>query len=118
MNSDAVQGLLPIDLGLSDSVLRKIVDVSNDEPGIVRASIFGSRASGQYRSGSDIDLAIEGASLSMTQISRVETALDDLLLPWKIDLVHMDTVNNDELLRAIRRSGREILNRTRDGDQP
>lgn len=49
--------------------------------------LFGSRAMGRHQPGSDIDLCLEGPELSHPDRLRLMAAVDDLLLPWKVDLV-------------------------------
>jgi predicted nucleotidyltransferase len=49
--------------------------------------LFGSRAMGRHRSGSDIDLCLEGPELTHGDRLRLMTAIDELLLPWRVDLV-------------------------------
>jgi predicted nucleotidyltransferase len=48
--------------------------------------LYGSRAKGNYRPGSDIDLTLLGESLNLTELQKIELELDDLMLPYKIDL--------------------------------
>jgi len=60
---------------------------------------------GNYRNRSDIDLTVVGESLTHSQQLRIENALDDLLLPYKIDLSLMHEIQNVELLDHIRRVG-------------
>lgn len=67
--------------------------------------LFGSCAKGAYRPGSDIDLCLDAPGLTLTQQLEIETRLDDLLLPWKIDLVLMHEIDNPALLDHIRRVG-------------
>lgn len=55
-------------------------------PGVKRVLLYGSRAQGTFRDTSDIDLALIGEDLALVEQFRLETALDDLLLPWRIDL--------------------------------
>ncbi len=49
--------------------------------------LFGSRALGRHQPGSDIDLCLEGPLLSHGDRLRLMAAVDDLLLPWRVDLV-------------------------------
>jgi len=62
--------------------------------------LYGSRARGNYRNGSDIDLALVGKELDLTTLFKVETELDDLLLPYKIDLSIHHKIENPDLFRA------------------
>jgi predicted nucleotidyltransferase len=97
--------------GLPEGVISRIRDVLASEPGVVRCLVFGSRARQCHQNSSDIDIAVEGPTLSAAKISRLDVALDDLSLPWKIDLVHIDTLTDAGLRRAIEAHGCELLNR-------
>jgi predicted nucleotidyltransferase len=58
--------------------------------------LYGSRAKGNYRRGSDIDLTLWG-EISFPALLNLHTALDDLLLPWMIDLSIYDRLENPAL---------------------
>jgi len=55
--------------------------------------------------GSDIDLSIEAESLGLTDLLSIENRIDDLLLPWKLDLSLLHQIDNPALLDHIRRVG-------------
>lgn len=74
---------------------------------IEKAVLYGSRAAGRYREGSDIDLCLVG-SLTHTQLLRVEQAVEDLGLPYKIDLSAFDLLNGESLKASILREGRVL----------
>ncbi len=74
-------------------------------PAIERAVIYGSRARGTAHAGSDIDIALSGDALTWEQQTALLNALDDLLLPWKIDLCRLNAVDDDNLLSSIQRDG-------------
>ena len=91
--------------GLSDRTLQKIREVFSHYPQIERAILYGSRATGTYRNGSDIDLTLCGSELTHSLLSRLDTELDDLLLPYTIDLSVFDRIRNPELVEQINRVG-------------
>lgn len=91
--------------GLPEPTLRAIRRVLASEPAIHRAILYGSRAKGTHRPGSDIDLAIDGPSLTHDRLLRLATALDNLDLPYAIDLSLLHEIENPELLDHIRRVG-------------
>lgn len=91
--------------GLDTSTVRKIQGVLTRFPQIDRAMLYGSRAKGNFRAGSDIDLALVGADLNYVQLLAVERALDELLLPYKIDLSLFHQIENPDLVEHIRRVG-------------
>ncbi len=76
--------------------------VENDKNNI---GLYGSRAKGNYRDGSDIDLTLMGDALSHAQLNRIETQIDDLLLPYTIDLSLFEHIDNANLIDHIRRVG-------------
>jgi len=91
--------------GLKPSILEKIRKVFAAYPEIDQVVLYGSRAKGNYRPGSDIDLTIKGDQLSLSQLMRMEQELDDLLLPYKIDLSLFYTIENQDLIDHINRVG-------------
>jgi predicted nucleotidyltransferase len=93
------------DTGVPDEVVEKLCGIFGDYPQINRVILYGSRAMGKHRLGSDIDLCIEADSLGLTELLSIENRIDDLLLPWKIDLSLAHKIDNAALLEHIRRVG-------------
>lgn len=71
--------------------------------------LFGSRAKGTYKPGSDIDLCLKGSGIDEQQLLKLRTALDDLNLPWQIDLIHYEAISNEALIEHINRVGISLL---------
>ena len=91
--------------GLTEDAIARIKAVFAACPEIERVVLYGSRAKGTQRNGSDIDLTIEGEAMSPSQLLRIENALDDLLLPYKMDISLLHWIDNPDLLAHIRRVG-------------
>ena len=91
--------------GLPGHAVEKICGIFRDFSQIRRVVLYGSRALGTYRTGSDIDLCIEAESLGLTELLSIENRMDDLLLPWKLDLSLLHQIDNPALLDHIRRVG-------------
>ena len=72
---------------------------------VEKAILYGSRAKGNYRNGSDIDLVLVGAELNLSQRFKIELELDDLMLPYKIDLALLHQIENKEVVEHINRRG-------------
>ena len=91
--------------GLSDKTIRAIRGVFSRHPEIEEAILFGSRAKGTYRTGSDIDLALRGVALEQRTLSRVYDELDDLPTPYSFTLVMIDERLDREMKAHIDRVG-------------
>ena len=91
--------------GLTEDAIARLSAVFAACPKIDRVVLYGSRAKGTQRNGSDIDLTIEGDAVSHSQLLRIENMLDDLLLPYKMDLSLLREIDNPDLLAHIRRVG-------------
>lgn len=83
-------------------ILRKNTKISD-------AVLFGSRATGKYDPGSDIDIALTGEGLKLNDILDISTELDDLDLPWSVDLVIFDRIESPELIDHIERRGIRLM---------
>jgi len=73
---------------------------------IEKVLLYGSRAKGNYYNGSDIDMVLIGKNLSLSTLFNIEIELDELMLPYKIDLSIFDKIENLELLEHIKRIGK------------
>jgi predicted nucleotidyltransferase len=91
--------------GLSEKTVERIRGVLARFPEVEKAVLYGSRAKGTQRPGSDIDLTLCGNNLGHMHLARIDEALDDLLLPYQIDLSEMTSLTNPVLLDHIRRVG-------------
>lgn len=91
--------------GLPESAIQKILGILSQYPEIEHVWLFGSRAKGNFRTGSDIDLCLEAPKLTLCKRLEIENRLDDLLLPWSIDLLPKHEIDNPALLEHIRRVG-------------
>ena len=90
--------------GISQNAITKIKSVLFSLKGVEQVVLYGSRAKGNYMEGSDIDLTVKG-NISYNDLINLSVNLDDLNLPWKIDLSLYNQINNKELLDHIDRVG-------------
>lgn len=92
--------------GLKESTIKKICAVFARYPQVEKAVLYGSRAKGNYKNGSDIDLTLcGGADLTLGVQYKVMEELDDLLLPYTIDLSIFRDVSDPDVVEHIRRRG-------------
>ncbi len=91
--------------GLKEKHINAINSVFKKHAEIEEAILYGSRAKGNYRNGSDIDLTLKGEALNLSQLFKIETQLDDLLLPYKIDLSIFHKLENLDFVAHINRVG-------------
>ena len=92
--------------GLKDAAIAGICAVLSRYPQVEAAIMYGSRAKGNFKDGSDIDLTLRGGvDLTMQQLYRISEELDDLLLPYSFDLSILADITDRDLLDHIRRVG-------------
>ena len=99
------------DFGLPTGDLNAIINVVASVDNVQRAVVYGSRAKGNYRPNSDIDIMLFGDSLTFSDIAIVADRLDDLLLPWQIDITARNRVFNSDFIEQVDRYGKVIFNR-------
>lgn len=99
-------------VGLSTKELEEIVDVIKKHCDVDSAFVFGSRAKGTYKSGSDVDIAIKGKNITIDTVAKILTELEEeTMLPYFFDVVHYDTCSTKELVEHIDRIGICIFNK-------
>jgi predicted nucleotidyltransferase len=91
--------------GLSPDTVAKIGDVLSRFAQIDKAVLCGSRAKGNPRPGSDIDLTLFGDQLDQQLLAKIDDTLDDLLLPYRFDLSIVAKITHPALLDHINRVG-------------
>jgi uncharacterized protein len=101
-------------LGLPDATVAKIQACLQQYPQLEWVKVYGSRAKGNYRAGSDIDLAYSSA----TNITgSLWDALDQLPTPYQFDVTHLQTLSHPELRAHIERVGVLIYTKTTQAGQ-
>jgi len=92
--------------GLKEAVIEKLCGVFAKYPQVSKAVLYGSRAKGNYKNGSDIDLTLHGgADLTLNILYKILDEIDDLLLPYTIDLSIYRTLTDPDFLDHIQRVG-------------
>ena len=91
--------------GLTSETVDRIRSVLARFPEVEKAVLYGSRAKGNYKRGSDIDLTLFGSGLKANVLSQINSGLDDLLLPYKIDISIFAKISHSDLIDHIRRVG-------------
>jgi predicted nucleotidyltransferase len=91
--------------GLNDSTIGKINSVFEKYPEVEEVLIYGSRAKGNYRNSSDIDITLKGEKLTAALLSIIETDIDDLLTPYMFDISIFKELNSPDLEDHINRIG-------------
>lgn len=98
-----------MEFGLKEFDLNYIREKLSEFNEIEKTIIFGSRAKGNYKPGSDIDLAIIGENINFDTVSRLHSLLEDQgPLQYLFDIVDYTHLNHDELKAHIDRSGKVI----------
>ncbi len=94
--------------GLSIETTEKLVEIFKRRPAIAKVVLYGSRAKGNFKPGSDIDLSIVSDTLSTADLLKIESEIEELLLPYKIDLSILGHIENPDLIAHIQRVGVEF----------
>ncbi|MBD3795846.1 MAG: nucleotidyltransferase domain-containing protein [Epsilonproteobacteria bacterium] len=93
---------------LEQKVIDSIKLLLSQNQKIKKLILFGSRAKGCAKNGSDIDLAIVGESINFRDLCAISSDLDELDLPYKIDLINYNSISNIDLKEHIDRVGVEL----------
>lgn len=97
--------------GLSIETTEKICGILARHQSVEKAVLFGSRAKGTYKIGSDIDVSLHGDTITLSELGEIEFELDDLLLPYTIDLLIFDRIDHSQLREHIERAGKILYER-------
>jgi predicted nucleotidyltransferase len=93
--------------GLRLTLINQLRDVFKSCSSIEKVVLYGSRAKGMYRAGSDIDVSLFG-NITHTELLSIETKIDDLLSPYLFDVSIFSEIESDELINHIECLGIEI----------
>ena len=87
--------------GLKDEVITNICNVFSNFAEIEKVIIYGSRAKGNYKNGSDIDLTLFGDGLEYSILSKLDFQLEELYLPYTFDISIFNMISNADLKEHI-----------------
>ncbi|MFH1428605.1 MAG: nucleotidyltransferase domain-containing protein [Candidatus Margulisiibacteriota bacterium] len=91
--------------GLKEEQMENINSIFSKYTQIEKAVLYGSRAKGNYKKGSDVDVTLFGDGLSLTVLNKICLDIDDLLLPYTFDISIYKQINNPDLRDHIKRVG-------------
>ncbi|AOY75997.1 nucleotidyltransferase domain-containing protein [Clostridium formicaceticum] len=98
--------------GLKESTLERILEIFSRYDKIEKVVLYGSRAKGNYKNGSDIDLALIGKNINLEDVNKLHLELDELYLPYGFDLSIFQKIENTDLINHIDRVGIVIYEKT------
>ncbi len=91
--------------GLKNTIIEQINSIFSKYSKIEKVVLYGSRAKGNYKNGSDIDLVLYGNNLSSFFVNKLINEIDDLLLPYTFDISIFENISNQDLIENINRIG-------------
>lgn len=98
--------------GITDRTYKYLLHTFKRFPEVKEVLLFGSRAKGNYKKGSDIDLAIKGKNVNPELIFKLKTIFNERLpIPYKVDVIGYDYLSYIELKDHILRVGKVIYSK-------
>ena len=98
--------------GLSQSTIATLHRIFERYAGLEKVIVYGSRAKGTYKTGSDIDLTLVGEALTLDDMMNIKRDLDDSSLPYMVDVSLFHQLDNQSLRDHIQRVGVVFYDRT------
>ena len=91
--------------GLSEKTIEIIKKLLSNYPQIKEVKIFGSRAKGNYKPSSDIDLALFG-NIDDKLLRHIASELDEHPTPYQFDVLNYNDIDNENLKNNIDKFGK------------
>ena len=104
--------------GIPQADSQQLLDLIRSHPHVQKVVLYGSRALGRQRAGSDIDICLVAPSMALGELLELGAALDDLLLPWQIDLKLRHLIAHEGLVAHIERAGQLLWERSPNAKAP
>jgi predicted nucleotidyltransferase len=102
--------------GLTEDEAVQVCTVFAGHPEVEKAILYGSRAKGNHKRGSDVDLTLLGTGLTQKILGQIQGELEDGLLPYRFDLSLFSQITHADLLNHIQRVGVVFYERQRVAD--
>lgn len=98
-----------MNFGIPSKSMSLIINALVQKEEIEKALIFGSRSMGNYKNGSDVDIAIFGKDITMEILNQLRIELNEKLpLPYYFDIVYYDSLEHDKLKEHIDKYGKVL----------
>jgi predicted nucleotidyltransferase len=94
-----------LSFGLSEKTLGSLRAYFASIPEVEQVILYGSRARGDYHKGSDIDFMLIGSGITPRLLSKMDMEIDDLLLPWFIQITDRKEVRDARFLEVVEKEG-------------
>ncbi len=91
--------------GLNENIVLGIKSVFSAFPEVEEVVLYGSRAKGNYKPGSDIDLSLKGDKVNASLVNQISLKLDDLYVAYTFDLSVFRQISDTSLSDNIQRTG-------------
>lgn len=92
--------------GITKKSYKLLLELFSNHPQIEQVILYGSRAKGNFKKGSDIDLAIKGKDCNAEIATRVKSTINEVLpIPYKVDIVDYESLMFMELKQKIDEAG-------------
>ena len=104
--------------GIPQADSQRLLELIRSHQHVQNVVLYGSRALGRQRAGSDIDLCLEAPSMELGELLELGAALDDLLLPWQIDLQLRHLIAHEGLVAHIERASQLLWERSPNAKAP
>jgi len=96
--------------GLEELLLDKIVSIIGRNEKIKRIVIFGSRARGDFKPASDIDIALYASgSLTSEELNSIRSQIDEIDCIYKFDIVDVNRLEKKAMVENIKNEGITIF---------
>lgn len=104
------------EFGLSEKSMEIIREIYSQFPQIKSVILYGSRAKGNFKPGSDIDMTIVAApSFDFSALAKVNMMFHESSLPYLYDISDFSKLTNPDLIEHIKRCGKVIYKTEGDG---
>ncbi len=94
-----------IDFGLSERALNSLRTYFASIPEVEQVILYGSRARGDHHKGSDIDFMLIGSGITPRLLNKMDMEIDDLLLPWFIQITDRKVIRDARFLDVVEKEG-------------
>ncbi len=91
--------------GIKETELDKLTTLFAQNQRIESVILYGSRAKGNYKPFSDVDITLKGENLTRSDLNQLSLAIDDLLFPYEFDVSIFHKLKNEKLIEHIERVG-------------
>jgi len=103
--------------GLKDEYIQTFLEIIAKFDNVEKVALFGSRATGNHKKASDVDIVIFGENVNAALACAIKFEIEEeTIIPYFFDVIAYQVIKNEKLKEHIDKKSIILWNKTKEGE--